>query len=254
MKKVAVITGATKGIGKNIAIELAKNNYHIILIARNQKELEKMSNCINEDGGKATFISFDIVKDNIEKLNNKLSVYKTIDVLVNCAGGGPVGNIFEVDEKTFMESVSLKQFGYVKMCKVILPYMKKSESGSIVNIVGTFGKQPNKDFIIGSMINAALLTFTKALSMELGKFNINVNAINPGATKTELWENTLKELSNKYDEDKEIINGNIEAMSVFNRLTDPSDIANAVKFLIKDDSKFITGISINVDGGSYNGI
>ncbi|WP_297420025.1 SDR family oxidoreductase [Clostridium sp.] len=255
-QRVAIISGGSGGIGKTIAKAYAKLGINVVLLARNEERLKEAVKEITAEGGISKYVTADVT--NTYSLQNAVKeVYEMfghIDILVNCAGGGPVGGILDISDEQWSENINIKQQGYVKLTRESIPYLIKSGGGHIINIIGVFGKQPHPDFIIGSMTNAALLAFTKAVSEEVAKFNIYVNAINPGATDTELWKNTLDEIALKSNVSAEMINKSISETSPLGRIANPEDIASVATFLISDNAKFITGSSINVDGGAYRGI
>lgn len=255
-KKVAIISGGSGGIGKTIAKSYAKLGINVVLLARNEERLKEAVKEITSEGGSAKYVIADVTNaSTLQKaINEVFDDFGRVDIVVNCAGGGPVGGILDITDEQWTENISIKQQGYVRLTREAIPYLIKSGGGHIINIIGVFGKQPHPDFIIGSMTNAALLAFTKAVSEEVAKFNIYVNAINPGATDTELWQSTVNEMSVKSSIPADIINKNISELSPLGRIANPEDIAKVAEFLISDSAKFITGSSINVDGGAYRGI
>ncbi|MGX7245811.1 SDR family NAD(P)-dependent oxidoreductase [Enterococcus quebecensis] len=253
MNRTIIISGGAGGIGSAIAQRFLDLEDNVILLDINQNKLENLKKedprinyhmCNVTDTANIKMVVKNI-KDTIGK----------IDVLVNTAGGGPVGDFTDISDEEWQKNIDLKQLGYVRMCREFLPLIKKSPSGKIINVVGTFGKQPSPDFIVGSMTNAALLSFTKAIADDLSKIGINVNAINPGAVDTELWSRTLDELSDRYQEkDRQTIDTEMRALSGFGRITLPSDVANAAEFLASEKASFMSGTSINIDGGIYAGL
>lgn len=255
-QKVALISGGSGGIGRQIAMDFAKENITVILLARNEKKLKSVVDEITLSGGKADYILADVtdikqIKEAFDRIGNK---YGKLDILINCAGAGPVGGILEIEDSVWENSIDVKQLGYIKMTREAMRLMKQLKQGCIINIIGVFGKQPSSDFIVGSVTNAALIAFTKAAADEAAKSNIRINAINPGATNTELWADTVKEIASHSKMMPDEVNKNIAEMSPMKRLAEPSDISDTAMFLISDRAKFITGISINVDGGTYSGI
>jgi NAD(P)-dependent dehydrogenase (short-subunit alcohol dehydrogenase family) len=254
--KTALISGGSSGIGKEIARQFAEQGIHVILLARDEQKLKVAADDIYNKKGKVDFVSADVT--NVESLKTALEKVKQIvsdklDVLVNCAGGGPVGGLSVITDSEWDESINIKQMGYVRLTRESLPLLKAAKSASVINVIGVFGKQPHPDFIIGSMTNAALLAFTKAISEEVAKDNITVNAINPGATDTPLWTETVKQMAEIAGVEPEEINRNIAGMSPMGRITVPEDVARVASFLISEGASFITGTSINVDGGTFRG-
>ncbi|MGB8454879.1 MAG: SDR family oxidoreductase [Anaerocolumna sp.] len=254
--KVALISGGSGGIGQQIAKTFAKEGIAVILFARNEAKLKTVVSEIIEQDGQAEYITGDIC--NIEDIKNTISLikekYGSLHILVNSAGGGPVGGLQKTTDTEWLENIKVKQLGYIRLTREAIPLMIGTGEGIIINIIGVFGKQPSKDFIIGSVTNAALIAFTKAVADDTAQYNIRVNAINPGATNTELWSNTIIELGQEAGQDPESVNRKIAKLSPMGRIAEPSDIANVATFLISEKAGFITGISINVDGGTYGGI
>ena len=173
--------------------------------------------------------------------------YDTIELLINSAGGGPLGGIQEISDINWIENINLKLLGYIRVSREVIPLMKNANNGRIINVVGTFGKQPSPFFIVGSVINAALLSFTKALSLELAGTNITVNAVNPGAVQSLLWKETINQI---------IASGKKELLFLtdpYLKLVQTEDVVRAVLYLADERNNIITGTSINVDNGAYSG-
>lgn len=255
-KRVAIISGGSGSIGTSIANAFTKLGIIVVLLARNEDSLKNVIQNINEKGGMAKYIITDITKTSMiqEAIIQTYNDFGHIDIIVNCAGGGPVGNILDITDEQWSSDISVKQLGCVKLVREAIPYLIKSNGGHIINIIGVFGKQPHPDFIVGSMINAALLAFTKAVADDVAKFKIHVNAINPGATNSELWSKTVAQMAKNADTSLDAINKSTEEASPFNAIAQPNDIANVATFLISDNASFVTGCSINVDGGAFKGI
>ncbi len=168
--------------------------------------------------------------------------------MINSAGAGPLGGIREISDINWIENINLKLLGYIRVSREVIPLMKNANNGRIINIVGTFGKQPSPFFIVGSVINAALLSFTKALSLELAETNITVNAVNPGAVQSLLWKETINQI---------LASGKKELQFLTDphlKLVQPEDVARAVLYLADEKNNIITGTSINVDNGVYSGL
>lgn len=252
-ERVALISGGSGGIGKEIALAFANENIRVILLSRNEDKFKKTVAEIEEQSGEAEYITGDVCKisDILKAVQIIRSKYKKLDILVNCAGGGPVGGIQKITDEEWLRNINLKQLGYIRLTRETLPLLISSGKG---NIIGVFGKQPSRDFVVGSVTNAALMAFTKAVADDIAEYNIRVNAINPGATNTELWKETLRELATDSKLSPKEINHNIAELSPMHRIAETKDIANLATFLISDKAEFITGISINVGGGTYSGI
>ncbi len=241
MNKVALITGATRGIGKEIAITLASIGYNIALnyrkendeLANTKQEIEKNNvECIAVQGDVSNYNDAEnMVAKVIEKFGN-------IDVLVNNAGITKDMLLMRMKEEDFKDVLDVNLVGTFNMTKNVIPYMMKARFGRIINLSSVVGISGNAGQTNYSASKAGIIGFTKSLAKEVGSRNILVNAIAPGFIKTDMT-NVLK------DEIKEEIEKNIP----LKRLGTTADVANLVKFLASDDSSYITGQVINVDGG-----
>lgn len=246
-KKIAIVTGATGSIGYKIVESLISNNYKVIAFAQN---LSKLKNLKNHSPENIEVYSVNLkslldIESTFQSIKNK---YNTIELLINSAGAGPLGGIREISDINWIENINLKLLGYIRVSREVIPLMKNANNGRIINIVGTFGKQPSPFFIVGSVINAALLSFTKALSLELAETNITVNAVNPGAVQSLLWKETINQI---------LASGKKELQFLTDphlKLVQPEDVARAVLYLADEKNNKITGTSINVDNGVYSGL
>lgn len=246
-KKIAIVTGATGSIGYKIVESLISNNYKVIAFAQN---LSKLKNLQNHSPENIEVYSVNLkslldIESTFQSIKNK---YNTIELLINSAGAGPLGGIREISDINWIENINLKLLGYIRVSREVIPLMKNANNGRIINIVGTFGKQPSPFFIVGSVINAALLSFTKALSLELAETNITVNAVNPGAVQSLLWKETINQI---------LASGKKELQFLTDphlKLVQPEDVARAVLYLADEKNNKITGTSINVDNGVYSGL
>jgi 3-oxoacyl-[acyl-carrier protein] reductase len=254
--KVAIVTGASRGIGKAIALALANEGTRLVLCARNEEQLVQVETEI-KDRFHTDVIT---VKANISKSNDikrivakAISKYKRIDILVNNAGGLCFGGIFQTTDEELENHLNLKLFGYIRMCRGVIPYMQQQGGGRIINIIGTNGKEPLSYLMIPGIINSALLNFTKFLSLETAEYKITVNAVNPGLTETTLNETFINSLAGLQNKTPDEIRQEIILKNPSGRIAKADDVAAAVIYFASESSTFITGISINVDGGMYRG-
>lgn len=241
MEKVALITGSTRGIGKQIAITLAKEGYNIVLNYRTEneeletakKEIENLKvKCLAVKGNVANFEDCeDMVKKIIEEFGQ-------IDVLVNNAGITKDMLLMRMKKEDFEQVVDVNLVGTFNMTKNVVNYMLKARTGRIINISSVVGISGNAGQANYAASKAGIIGFTKSLAKELASRNILVNAVAPGFIQTNMTE-VLKE------EVKEEIAKNIP----LKRFGTAQDVANVVKFLVSEDSSYITGQVINIDGG-----
>lgn len=241
MGKVALITGATRGIGKQIALTLADGGYDIALNYR--KEDENLINTkkeIEEKNVKCLAVKGDISNfEDTEKLVEEvIKEYGKIDVLVNNAGITKDMLLVRMKKEDFESVIDVNLVGTFNVTKNVISYMMKARSGRIINISSVVGVAGNSGQTNYSASKAGIIGFTKSLAKEVASRNILVNAIAPGFIETNMTD-VLK------DEVKEEIAKNIP----LKRMGNTQDVANVVKFLASEDSAYITGQVINVDGG-----
>ena len=239
MPKTAIITGSSKGIGRAIALRLAHDGAPVVLCARSQDLLAAAAGQIEDSGGRAAVLALDLrLPDSPAKLVDfALASFGAIDILVNNAGATKRGEFEALTEEDWTDGFALKFFGAVRLTRAAWPYLKK-QSGSLINIAGIGGRTPGPQFTIGGSVNAAVLSFTKAMA-DLGiRDGVQVNAINPGAIRTERLAKRL---------------GGDEAAFVrasrIRRVGEPEDIANLVAFIVSPAGSFLQGSLIDIDGG-----
>jgi 3-oxoacyl-[acyl-carrier protein] reductase len=252
--KVALITGAGQGIGRCIALTLAGEGCNLAICDLRKETLDSAAKEIRAMGVKVLSVQSDVTKrgDNENFVAQAARKFGRIDILVNNAGFGGPSDPLELPEEAFRHNMDLMLFGAIRLCRRVIPYMRKQGWGRIINISSVFGKQPGGQLDYDS-IKAALLMVTKDFSNYLAKDNILVNAVCPGPIRTPLWEGPGG-MAEKIG--KEIGKSVSEVMKRFAEENiplghhgDPEDIANLVAFLASDKAKFITGQAINVDGG-----
>ena len=241
MDKCALITGATRGIGKQIAITLAKQGYNIALNYRKEnKELENTKKEIEEIGIQVIAVKGDVA--NFEECENfvkqVIERFGQIDVLVNNAGITKDMLLMRMKKEDFEQVIDTNLVGTFNVTKNVVPYMMKARSGRIINISSVVGISGNAGQTNYSASKAGIIGFTKSLAKEIASRNILVNSVAPGFIETNMTD-VLK------DDVKQEIAKNIP----LKRMGTAQDVANVVKFLASDDSSYITGQVINVDGG-----
>jgi NAD(P)-dependent dehydrogenase (short-subunit alcohol dehydrogenase family) len=243
--KVAVITGASRGIGEAIARTFAKNGAKVVISSRKQDACDKVAASIKEDGGEAMAQACHTGKmDQIEALYEKvLDAWGTVDILVNNAATNPYfGDLLNISESQYDKTFDVNTKGYFfmaqKACKIM---MEKKSGGSIVNISSIAGiKAPPMQGTYG-MTKAAVILMTKALAAELGPFGIRVNAICPGLTDT-YFSSVLIKTKPIYDA--------AMTMIPLKRHAQPDEMAGAALYLASEASSFTTGSVIVCDGGA----
>ncbi len=241
MNKVAVITGGTRGIGKQIAISLAKNGYDIAINYRTENDdLKNLVNQINEIGVKISTYKCDVsdFSSSEEFIKSIISEFGKIDVLINNAGITKDGLLMRMKKEDFQSVIDVNLVGTFNITRNVIPHMIKAKAGRIVNISSVVGVSGNAGQTNYSASKAGIIGFTKSLAKEVASRNITVNAVAPGFIQTQMTD-VLK------DDVKEEILKQIP----LKRFGTTEDVANVVKFLVSEESTYITGQVINIDGG-----
>ena len=241
--RVAVVTGGTRGIGKVIALQLAKAGTAVAVVGRNAQKSEEVVAAVKETGGVAEAFLGDISDDNecrriVNEVNNK---FGQIDILVNCAGGLTATPIEKITREEWDSILGVNLSGTFFMIQSALPYLEKSKAGRIINIssnAGRMGGYANSQSYTAS--KGGVIAITKGIARKLAPKQITVNVVCPGTTKTEM--------SREYDEDTlKTLLGRIP----IGRLGKPEDTAAAVCFFASEEAGFITGAVLDVNGGMY---
>ena len=239
--KTALITGAGQGIGAAIAEMLAERGANVAIIDINQDAAGKTCEKINAASGNAKFFSADVAKEqDINAMTKKITdTFGSLDILVNNAGVLSTSATEELSVENWERTISINLKGAFICCKAVLPIMKKSMYGKIVNISSLSGESGGILVGVGySASKAGLLALTKKLALEAAPFNINVNAIAPGSTNTSM----IDALS---EEQRKVLMEKIP----LNRIGLPEDIAYATCFLASEEASYITGTTLDVNGG-----
>jgi NAD(P)-dependent dehydrogenase (short-subunit alcohol dehydrogenase family) len=253
--KVAVITGGSRGIGREIAVDFAKAGAQTVIVSSSDANLAAAAKTIGAAGGPAPLA----ITADLRKLEGIQQVFDTVkfkfgrcDILVNSAGATKAGNFVDLPDEAWMDGYALKLFGCVRMCRAFWP-MLKSANGFVVNIGGGAARSPGADFSIGASVNAAMGNFSKALSQQGKKDGVNVNVIHPGSTETERFYQLLEQRSKASGKPVDQLKQEATVKDGLRRLGKAEDISALTLFLCSEKSRHIQGTAIAVDGGSTVG-
>jgi NAD(P)-dependent dehydrogenase (short-subunit alcohol dehydrogenase family) len=248
--RVAIVTGASRGIGRAIALRLARDGARVVLSARDAEALNRAVHEIRSAGGQATSISLDLrLPDSPPRLLRfALESFAQIDIVVNNAGATKRGDFLALTDDDWTDGFALKFFGAMRLTRAAWPHLQ-AQSGSVVYISGIGGRTPGREFTIGGSVNAALLSFTKALA-DLGlNHGVQVNAINPGAVRTDRLHRRLACIAEEASVDLADAERRFVRESGITRVGEPEDIADLVAYLVSPAGRFIHGSLIDIDGG-----
>lgn len=241
MNKIALITGGTRGIGKQIALTFAKEGYNIAINYRTENEdLKNTKKEIEENNVKCFTFQGDVTnfKDCEQFVKQIVEEFGNIDVLVNNAGITRDTLLMRMKEEDFKQVIDTNLIGTFNVTKNVIGNMIKARNGRIINISSVVGISGNAGQTNYSASKAGIIGFTKSLAKEVASRNITVNAVAPGFIETQMT-----------DVLKEDIKEEIAKKIPLKRMGTPQDVANVVKFLASNDSSYITGQVINIDGG-----
>ena len=245
--KTALVTGASKGIGLAIARSLAREGCHVWLVARTRSELDKVADEIRRDFKvEAIAVAADLSqRAGIEMV---VEACRSVDILINSAGAIPRGGQGEIDEDRWRRAWDLKVFGTINLTREIYGPMCARGSGVILNIVGVAGLRPDAHYIAGSTANAALIMFSRSLGGESVRHGVRVVAVNPGPVETEKTLNDTKALARERFGD-ETRWRELNARFPMQRAATTNEVSDMVAFLASDRAAYISGVSIDIDGG-----
>ena len=248
--KSVLITGASKGIGLACAQGFAAEGCNLHLASRTQADLEAARAAIvSKYDVEVTIHALDISdSSNVDILADRCA---DIDILVNNAGAIPAGDIQAIDEKTWREAWDLKVFGYINMTRRFYPLLKDSGGGVILNIIGLAGVRVDPKYVAGSAGNASIIGFTNAMGAHALEDGMRVLGICPGPVQTERITTMLKTRAKDEKGDESRWQDYFAGMPL-NRPALVEEVADVTTFLCSDRSSWLTGITINVDGGAAN--
>ncbi len=255
--KIAIISASSKGLGKACAEELAAEGCNLTIFSRNLANITKTANEIR-DKYKVNILCIKADASNSKDIKNvvkfTIKEYKTVHILINNAGGPPFGYFEDFNSNDWQKALELNLLSVVNLTKEAIPYMKKQQWGRIINITSIAVKQPIDGLILSNTARTGVIGFAKTLSNEYGKYNILINNVCPGRIMTdritELAEKRAKEIKKSV---KSVIKS-MESDIPVGRIGTPRELASMVAFLSSEKASYITGNTIQLDGGLNKGL
>jgi 3-oxoacyl-[acyl-carrier protein] reductase len=251
--KIAIVTGASLGIGRAIVDEFAAEGVHMALCARGKPLLEEVATTIQQQYDVRVLpIAADLsTLDGVQTLAQEtLQHFGRLDILVNNAGAIRAGSLLSKPDSDWHDDWSLKVSGYIRLMREVFPVMQRQGGGRIINIIGTAGRQPNAGYLAGGGANAALMNITKALADEGAPHNILINAINPGPIRTARWESLMARLAADQGRTPQAVEAEWLRDNPLRRPGEPHEVAALAAFLASERAAYINGTIIPVDGGA----
>ena len=250
--KTALITGGSEGIGKGIAMGLAKEGVDVAICARRPEPLEATAQEIRDATGvKVVAIPTDLTEDGQAKkfVDDSAGELGRVDIMVNNAGSSPGGVIEHLSEDDWAQSLQLKFMGYVRCLRYVLPIMVEQGGGRVVNLIGNDGVKPSYWEIAPGAANAAGQNLTKSLAGQYGKDNISFVAVNPGPVRTERWTGLVNAMARDMNLAFEEADKLAPASIPLGRIAETEEVANLCIMLASPLMHFVNGTQIEIDGG-----
>jgi 3-oxoacyl-[acyl-carrier protein] reductase len=248
--RVALITGASRGIGKGIALELAAAGCDVMLAARDHAALAQTAREVKALGREAALHAADLTARGAPAalVDAATGAFGRIDILVNNAGGAKRGSFFTLTDDEWSEGFDMKFFAHVRLCRLAWPALKRAQ-GSVLFISGIGARAPVADYMIGASVVGASLAFMKALA-DLGKHDgVQVNAVNPGSVTTDRFRHRLAAIMRKTGLDESAAIERHRGELDITRFGTPEDIAGLVRFIVSPRGRLLHGAAIDMDGG-----
>jgi len=255
--RVAFITGASRGIGAAIAEEFAAEGAHLGLFGRDRAACEALAGRLEAAHGvRAAYAPIDFERPETigPAVAQVVAALGGVDILVNNAGGAPRGLLHEIPDGDWLSGFLVKPIGLMRMSREVIPHLRRSAAGCIVNIGGTRGREPSTFSTMAGPINMGTLGATKVLANYLGPDGIRVNAVAPGTTDTGRFTELIGLTARERGLSREEAERHLLREVPLGKVVMPVDVAKAVVFLASDAARMITGTAINVDGGRTRSI
>jgi len=254
--KIALVTGATRGLGYATAFTLAREGCRVAINSRSEENAKSAAQKIaSATGAQVLGFAGDVSEAPTagRLIEQTIAAFGGLDLLLTNAGGPPAGAFESFDDETWQKAVELSFLSHMRLIRAALPYLRNSKTPSVLTVTSVSVKQPILNLVLSNSIRAATVGLTKSLAIELGKEGIRFNSILPGWTETERVTElmTTRAKINQSTVEDEIRKQSGE--SPMGRMGRPEEFASAAAFLLSPVASYITGVMLHVDGGMYKG-
>ncbi|HSB79784.1 MAG TPA: SDR family oxidoreductase [Candidatus Methylomirabilis sp.] len=255
--KVAIVAASSRGIGKAAALGFATEGVRVTMLARHESELRKAAEEIRDTcRAEVLAVPADVTRyEDIRRVvGSTVERWGAVNILVNNAGGPPVGSFDDLEDAGWQAAFELTLLSAVRLVREVRPHMVKAGGGAIINVQSTSVKIPLDNMILSNTIRSGVMGLAKTLSLELAQYKIRVNTVLPGATLTDRLRHSMAVRAQKLGKTLEEVQRAREATIPLGHLGEPEDVANMIVFLASDRARYVTGVTIQVDGGLVRSI
>ncbi|WP_449355458.1 SDR family oxidoreductase [Virgibacillus natechei] len=251
--KSVIVTAASKGLGRAVATEFAREGAHVLISSRSEETLQQTVEEIKQETGNSN-VDFAICDmknaSDIKQLVNKaVESCGTVDVLINNAGGPPAGKFLDMEDADWYHAFELNLLSFIRTTREVIPYMKEQSRGHIVNLASSSIKQTLDNLVLSNTMRPGIVGLAKSLSQEVSADNILVNTVGPGTIETDRIAELNEKKADQQGSSIEAIKKAAQEEIPMKRYGQPQEFAKAIVFLASGANTYITGQSLIVDGG-----
>lgn len=254
--KIALITGASRGLGYATALALAKEGCRVVINSRDEDKVKAAAEKIKRDtGAQVVGLAGDVSQADVPArlIEQTVLMFDGLDILITNAGGPPPGPFDSFDEEAWQKAVDISFMSHVRLIRAALPHLRKSNSASVLAVTSWVAKQPMLNLVLSNSIRAATAGLVKSLAMELGKEHIRFNSIMPGWTVTERVEELMAFRAKNNNTSAETEAAKVVTEIPLGRMARPEEFANVAAFLVSPVASYVHGVALPVDGGIIKG-
>jgi len=254
--KIALVTGASQGLGYAVALALSREGARVALNSRNLEKLQKAAQTIQaETGNEVKPFAMDVIDPQAADtlIDQVVNSFGGLDLLVTNAGGPPAGSFETFSDDDWHHAVELCFLSQVRLIRSALPHLRNSKSASVLTVTSMSVKQPVPNLILSNSVRMATIGLTKSLALELGSQGIRFNSILPGWTETDRVVTLMKHRAQASGLSIEEETRRQSKDSPLGRMATPEEFANSAVFLLSPAASYLTGVMLSIDGGMYKG-
>lgn len=254
--KIALVTGASQGLGYALALELSREGARVAINSRNLDKLQKAAQSINaETGNEVLPFAADVTEPRaaVTLIDEVVNSFGGLDLLVTNAGGPPAGSFETFSDEDWDHAVNQNFLSQVRLIRAALPHLRNSEAASVLTVTSMSVKQPLPNLVLSNSVRLATIGLTKSLALELGNQGIRFNSILPGWTETDRVVNLMSHRSKASGLTIEEEKQKQSKESPLGRMATPEEFAKSGVFLLSPAASYLTGVMLSVDGGMYKG-